>query len=106
MPVNTQRDIEEYFLEHKGYIDFDEYSWVEEFKVSYGYDPCQEQYKQKPKRVTTPKTGHLVRFSNDIGYAPAGTTGLIVDTNGIEIQVMMADNRMVWIQRDLAEVIE
>jgi hypothetical protein len=57
-------------------------------------------------QTTTPKVGHLVRFSSDVDLIPVGTTGLIVAARGIEIQVMMSDSSMVWIRRDLVEVIK
>ena len=113
MPINAPRDIEEYFLEREkrytpvnDWLSEDEYKWVEEFKIVYGYDPYQNQYEKKAKRPTTPKEGHLVRFPADVDLIPQGTTGIIVDTRGVMIQVMMPDNNMEWIRRDLVEVIE
>jgi hypothetical protein len=113
MPINAQRDIDEYIQERvniNGSWDYkplpeDEHMWIEDFKMDYGYDPYQERYEQKPERPPTPKVGHLVRFPADVDLIPTGTTGIIVDTRGIEIQVMMPDNDMVWIRRGLVEVI-
>jgi hypothetical protein len=122
MPINTQRDIEEYLLECEkrygyGWDPKDDKRWIDRFESEYGYDPMN-QYVSKEVysisdisdpgsfRDTTPTMGHLVRFPKVVDHIPMGTTGIIVDTRGIEIQVMMPDNNMVWIRRDLVEVVE
>jgi hypothetical protein len=73
-------------------------------------DPGSELNQNRP---ICPKLGHLVRARKDSPLAKDAVTpnsawqscGVIVDTRGIEIQVMLACGVLSWVRRDQVEVI-
>ena len=105
------------YLDHieKNYKDF----WDLHKKEINKYDPWHEDdgadaglyWDDDVKDDSTqqsqckPDVGHLVKFKEFHDSDLVGTIGIVVDKRGLEIQVMMSDSQMVWINRTMVEVI-
>jgi len=108
LPINSFRDEyeEDYKDFYKKYLHecmekswFVEHCWYE--------DELTHTHSSRPSRgKIKPNVGHLVEVTEIEGEIAKGTTGLVVNKRGIEVQIMMPNDQLVWIRRDLTEVIQ